>query len=932
MENWKSKCKKEILTVICISLIFGMSACSSKNQESVQSSADNGSSLESSGLPETAIDTETPTQYVYSSETITFTEYGDRVDVCDVASRGEQVYILMEVKNWEEGDADDQPSEVFYQVMSCAMDGSQRSVSDKITLQAEAGNITEIHISDAGCVAALCQPSGNSSMKLLFWDVFRDISWEKETGTSEGKLFLQGEDMIVLCVDNGNYTTVSYDKSGKSGKSIKMDAEVFEDAQAVYLQPDGCFFVVKMDMKGATYGQVYDPASDLAEQISLPDKFSRYQVFQGAATDVLLCDTVGVYGYDVGDAMPVTVATYIDAGLDIERFQLVRQIDETHFAGTYYEGINNVLGLFSRTKAPDDQVIVLGVFNESDIHKDRILDFNREDNGYRITVKQYVAYSDELDAYTQLNNDILAGNMPDILAIDTGATLRNLISEGLLADVGELLSQDAELSDVEFMENVFDALRVDSVLYQIVPSFAVDTMIAKQSIIGDRTGWSMEEFSQVVASLPEGMDVVSEMSGYGYMADYMDACADEIIDYASGTCHFNSPDFIAALEFAATLPEKAETYGDGEYMIDHPGHMFDSRYLEDKVLLQPVSIVRIRDLCSRINGALGEDGAYVGFPSDSREGGVFRIYGTNYVLSSQSSHLEGAWSFARYLLTEDYQSGMLDRSGGLPTRKEVFEKNVQDAAEYEGFCFINDEYRNLPALTQEQIDRAVDFIEGVHHFTFDDEAVMNIIYEEAESYFQGQKDVESVADVIQNRVELYLHLGSLADKQDENIPLGMEERYKAILLGDGDFVNIDRSDQDIRLSLENIKEVVSDEDWVTGKVIKFTIVDLDGNGENEIVLWIQSNNGLDYGFEILYFQDQEVYGFTLPYRGFMDLKTDGTFYSSGGLDNRGIRRLRLSERGYTIEEVSDSEFQEEKTDVEWYDLTPDNVELAFKIS
>ena len=170
---------------------------------------------------------------------------------------------------------------------------------------------------------------------------------------------------------------------------------------------------------------------------------------------------------------------------------------------------------------------------------------------------------------------------------------------------------------------------------------------------------------------------------------------------------------------------------------------------------------------------------------------------------------------------------------------------------------------------------------------------------------------------------------SIVSKQDEDMSSGMEERYKAILLGDGDFVNIDRSNQDIRLSLENIKEVVSDEDWVTAKVIKFTIIDLDGNGENEIVLWIQSNNGLDYGFEILYFQDQEVYGFTLPYRAFMHLKTDGTFYSSGGMDNRGIRRMQLSERGYTIEEVADSESQEEKTDVKWYDLTPNNVEQVF---
>ena len=148
----------------------------------------------------------------------------------------------------------------------------------------------------------------------------------------------------------------------------------------------------------------------------------------------------------------------------------------------------------------------------------------------------------------------------------------------------------------------------------------------------------------------------------------------------------------------------------------------------------------------------------------------------------------------------------------------------------------------------------------------------------------GLQDTENTSDE---------QSGSTDSKQDENMTSGMEERYKAILLGDDDFVNIEHSDQDIRLNIENIKKVVSDEDWVTAEVIKFTVIDLDGNGENEIVLWIQSNNGLDYGFEILYFHDQEVYGFTLPYRGFQDLKTDGTFYSSGGMDIGNFRFILL---------------------------------------
>lgn len=706
-----------------------------------------------------------PVQYVYSGETVTFTEYGDRVDVLDVAGRGDQVYVLMEVKNWDENSANDMPSEVFYQVLSCRADGSQRTVSARIVPPAEAVTM-ELHVSDTGYVAALCQPDISRGMRLLFWNPFEGTFWEKDIGEPERRLFLLGEDMIIYCADNGKYSMVSYDKDGNSGESIKLDADVFDGSQEVYLQADGCFLVVRTNMEGLTYAQVYDPMTGQAERKALPDTFNRYQVFQGTFTDVLLCDTVGAYGYNMGSDAPVPLVTYIDAGLDIERFRLVRQIDETHFAGTYYEGMDNVLGLYSRMEAPEDiRVIVMGVFDEFDIPKDRILDFNRENNGYRIAVRQYVSYNDELDAYAQLNMDILAGNMPDILVPDSGVQLKNLVSKGLLADVEALISRDAELSDVEFMENIFDALRVDGVLYQVVPSFAVDTLIAKQSFVGNRIGWNAEEFSQVLEALPEGMEVVSEISRYDYLADYMDASGDDVIDYDLGVCHFDSPEFKAAIEFAATLPETAETYSDGEYWIDPAGHMFDSRYIENKVLLQPVSITRVRDLCSRINGALGEDGAYVGLPGDNREGGVLRIFGTSFVLSGQSSHLEGAWTFARYLLTEEYQSGLLDRGGGLPTRRDVFEDNVQKAAEYEGFCFINNEYTSLPALTSEQLDMAVEFIEGVNHTAFDDITVMNIIYEEAESYFQGQKDVEKVTEVIQNRVSLYLQEHSLGTVQ-----------------------------------------------------------------------------------------------------------------------------------------------------------------------
>lgn len=173
-----------------------------------------------------------------------------------------------------------------------------------------------------------------------------------------------------------------------------------------------------------------------------------------------------------------------------------------------------------------------------------------------------------------------------------------------------------------------------------------------------------------------------------------------------------------------------------------------------------------------------------------------------------------------------------------------------------------------------------------------------------------------------------------ANKRNENMQSETEERYKAILYGKEDIARIDYRGSDKSLNIENIKKVVSDEEWITAEVTKFTIIDLDGNGEDELVLWIQIEPSGDHAFEILFFEE-EVYGFTLPARGLMNLKTDGTFETAGGIneseDCYGTGRIRqLSKSGYTIEDASDSGSQASKTDVGWYDLTPENVELIFE--
>ena len=164
---------------------------------------------------------------------------------------------------------------------------------------------------------------------------------------------------------------------------------------------------------------------------------------------------------------------------------------------------------------------------------------------------------------------------------------------------------------------------------------------------------------------------------------------------------------------------------------------------------------------------------------------------------------------------------------------------------------------------------------------------------------------------------------------DETAPSGMEERYKAILLGGGEFVNIDIMDHDRKLKLENIGNTDNDDGSAKVQATQFAVVDLDGNGVDEIVVWLQINGTIDYGYEILYYLDKEVYGFTLAYRQLLQLKADGSFLVSMSAADERVCKLQLSEGSYAIEEIFGNGSQEHKTDVEWHDLTEDNVEEQF---
>lgn len=510
----------------------------------------------------------------------------------------------------------------------------------------------------------------------------------------------------------------------------------------------------------------------LGEPSALPEKlaWSGYSSMGiGFNSDLIYCTSYGVYSFNIGDTEDTEKMNFINSDLDITNFQSMVELGDDKIFGVYYDNFDgkSKAGIFTYIppeEIPDRKVLVLAGYYVGYDMRHRVVEFNRASQEYKITIKDYEQYSSNEDynaGQTMLNNDIITGNIPDIILLNNRMSISNFIAKGLLADIGKLIENDEELSKKEFVQNVFDAYSVKGKLYQVLPCFDINTMIAKKSLVGDRTSWTMNDMMQVLASMPEGAVAIENMTRDWFFSRMMQYCGSDFVDVNTGKCNFNSENFMALMEFAKNLPE--EINYDDDYWMSYNG---EAQFREDRTLLYQANIYRISDLNRVINGYFGEDVSFIGFPTDGEQGGIVSIY-TSYGISAKSQYIDGAWQFLRYYLTDEYQETL---NYDLPVRKDILEEKAKEALsrpyytdwqtgekiEYDESFYINGEEIPLPPMSQAQLDQIMEYIYSVKKAAYYNEDVTNIINEEMGAFFSGQKEARDVANIIQNKVQLFV--------------------------------------------------------------------------------------------------------------------------------------------------------------------------------
>lgn len=471
--------------------------------------------------------------------------------------------------------------------------------------------------------------------------------------------------------------------------------------------------------------------------------------------------------YDVASATKEKLFSWLDVDVNSNYINNVGELSDGRLWAVYqdYEAEGNqpeimVLKKVKASEAVQKEEITYGTVSLDWDMKRLIINFNKSNEKYRIVVKEYGS-EDYQAGITQFNADLTTANCPDLIDLSS-LNYSMYVSKGILEDLYPYMEKSG-LKKSDYVENVLTAYEVDGKLYAMMPEFYVSTIMAKQSLVGDITGWTLSEMLDFAEeNNPENL--FSYGSRYSIFYDCIYNNIDEFIDWETGKCSFDGEDFIRTLEFAAKYPDPEEI----NYNDEQEGTY--ARLKANKILLMDSSISSVQQF-QMFQGMFGEKIAFVGYPNNERQGNLIMPSGGCVGISSRAKNKDGAWEFIQNMISQEHQEN-LTNDWGFPIMKSALDKKFEEDMTPEYYEDENGEQvettktswgyddfnMDIYAAKQEEIDAVRGLLESANKIAGNvDEQLTSIITEEADPFFKGQKSAADVANIIQNRIQIYVN-------------------------------------------------------------------------------------------------------------------------------------------------------------------------------
>lgn len=386
------------------------------------------------------------------------------------------------------------------------------------------------------------------------------------------------------------------------------------------------------------------------------------------------------------------------------------------------------------------QELIFAILNP-DSFQSSVVNFNRANTAYNIRFRSY-----DLDQLDMLNAALAADNTIDLVEITGRYAYNAYAANDYLSDLTPFLQSSGRLSLDDFIAPVRREFLQDGKIYAIPRKVSVGTLACPASILDGKESWTVDEFLHLMNRYPnafsgDGKSVVETREKLLRMILYRGL--NEFVDMAEGRSMLAEPHFQNVLETINALPittsdlSPEERAAGGEMVIWEILDLRDTRTLQ------------------QLEWRSGEELTLIGYPvydnADNETSAGLIAFGDYVGIHSTSQHQEGAW-----LYLEQYLSGAFTvSSSGFTTGAEAFEEKLAEdmGEDYVEFILEGIPY---PAITQEQSDKVRMAFETAFYYTEEQQAIVSLILEEADSYFCGDKSLEDTVQIIDNRVQLYL--------------------------------------------------------------------------------------------------------------------------------------------------------------------------------
>ncbi len=461
------------------------------------------------------------------------------------------------------------------------------------------------------------------------------------------------------------------------------------------------------------------------------------------SVDLFISCNGKVYQYNHKEGIMREKFNWIDSNVNSDKVRNLVSVDEQHFVSVVSENVGEgyetqivYLTQNDADTVPAKEVLVLATFYSTGELQEMVAYFNQSQEQYQIEIKDYMTGTtdeEQINAYNKMVLDILSGDAADII---DGASLDfgQFASAGVYEDLNPYLTGDEDLKDVEFFQSVIDANTVDGKLFCLPDSFVVDTLAGGVSEFGEVSGLTLDEY-MAMEEAPFSYYSQEELLRFlvgGSMEQY--------VDWSAGVCNFDSKQFKKVLGY---IKEEGIYVASAQENVLLEDRDDNKKQLENLWIYNAPSIKIYEQIFIR------EPITYVGYPiseGDTSNGSKIENAKSFYI-SSVSKNKEGAWRFIKcFLMPEYYQQQFLKNPENVnfSPRKDLYEWAF-------GEWMKEDE--QITSKDQEIITEVIENAEGTIEYNPD---IFDIIGEETGAYFAGQKSVDEVAAIIQNRVQLYM--------------------------------------------------------------------------------------------------------------------------------------------------------------------------------